>query len=98
MHKMVVISQNTAIDKADDNDPHHIGLFLITAAFVVLLIYVLNGFALKVPSAFFILYGLGGLVLMSHMRRMPFVAVMEFVGAAISLFVGVKLYFASHKF
>mgnify|MGYP000571201725 CR=1 FL=1 len=79
----------------NDPDPHHTGLVLITMAFVVLLMYVLSGFDLKAPPAFFILYGLGGLTLMSYMhsaKDLPIIAGMEFVGAAISLFIGTKLY------
>ena len=65
---------------------HHMGLFLITVAFIFIAYYyyVLQG-PLQVPSLFFFLYGFGGLILMTHMgsKDYAFVATMEFISSLL---------------
>jgi hypothetical protein len=73
---------------------HHLGLLLITAAFMYLLICYLSGCKLVVPPAFFILYSVGGYLLMHEMyakQKRYDIYVLEYIGAAISMYLGMSL-------
>jgi hypothetical protein len=73
---------------------HHVGLTLITLAFIFLAFYyyILN-VQLSVPPSFFFLYGIGGLVLMSYMKSKDykFVEFSEFIGSFLSLMLGFSM-------
>lgn len=80
-------------------DEHKVGLFLITCAFIFLLYKQFNGVKMVIPSAFFFIYGLGGLILMTHMYSHAIstnIYIMEMIGAVCSLYLGMVMYNKGH--
>lgn len=72
----------------DDVD-HNLGIAIITIAFVYLLIVTLRNKRTLVPKYFYLLYGIGGLLIMNEMttQQKPTVIIMELIGAFIALFL-----------
>ncbi len=69
---------------------HHAGLMVITAAFLFLTIYVLLGHSITVPKLFFILYAIGGTILIYEMHMKSTIAIMEFIGVLCAIFLVYK--------
>jgi len=78
------------IESIKDFSLHHIGLIFITLAFLFLSIRVLLGYIIIVPKLFFILYAIGGTMLIYEMHMKRAVAVMEFIGVLSALFLSYK--------
>jgi hypothetical protein len=74
-----------------ENIYHHLGLTLITLAFLSLGWKMLKGRKNLVPKDFAALYGVGGIILAYHMygAAKPFVVAMEVVGAFVALSLAV---------
>lgn len=72
----------------DDVD-HNLGIAIITIAFVYLLIETLRNKRTLVPKYFYLLYGIGGLLIMNEMttQQKPTVIIMELIGSFIALFL-----------
>ncbi len=68
---------------------HHLGIFLITLSFMYLLYQTLKNKKSLLPSYFFLLYGIGGLLIMSEMytQTKPSVVLMELIGALIAIYL-----------
>ncbi len=68
---------------------HHMGISLITLAFIYLLYQTLKNKKSLLPRYFFLLYGIGGLMIMSEMitQTKPTVVIMELLGAFIALYL-----------
>jgi hypothetical protein len=66
---------------------HHMGLLFITIAFLFLVIHVLLGHVIIVPKLFFILYAIGGTMLIYEMYMKSTIAIMEFTGVLCALFL-----------
>lgn len=69
---------------------HHAGIFLITIALSFLLFHSFNN-RINAPALFFILYGIGGLLLAYEMHAMQNkydIAPLEVAGGIIALYLG----------
>lgn len=74
---------------------HHLGLSIITLSFVILLYKHIGGVKMVIPSTFLFSYGLGCIVLMTHMYYTldtTYVSVLEFINVCISLYLGIVMY------
>ena len=69
---------------------HHVGLSLITLAFLFLAIHVFLGNIIRVPKLFFILYGIGCIFLIYEMHMKRVVAAMELLNVLCALFLSYK--------
>ena len=70
---------------------HHMGITLITIAFVYLLGHVLSGHQIHVPPIFFYLYSAGGFLIMYEMQfgqRRQVVSLLELIGACVAAYLG----------
>jgi hypothetical protein len=74
---------------------HHLGIFFITLAFIYALYITLKSKKAYMPYAFYLLYGIGGLLIFNEMlnKQKHFVYFAELIGFLIAFYLAYHSYY-----
>ena len=80
---------NTSKEIYEDFNKHYVGITIITISFIYLLYASFFTKTVILPKYFFLLYSIGGFILMNKFvyEKNLYVTINEFIGASISLFL-----------